>query len=277
VYDTTKDTSTLKIDRLHLFFEQLDDQTMRVAELLVMSNTSDKTIIPQEPNQPTITFNLPQGYQDLQFQDGDLGGRYVTTADGFGDTAVIYPGQSNYQILMAYTLPYDKKLDLVQPVNIPIDAVVVLVPQDNFKVKGNSLQDAGTRDVQGVPYQMYNLDGLKAGDSLNLTVTTSGSSLLKGNRSQLVVGLAAVGLALVLGGGLMYWRQRRREQDEDAAYPEGVPFAASPGANAETPDELMDAILALDDLYNSGQLEEAVYLQRRSDLKERLRAILDNS
>jgi hypothetical protein len=42
-------------------------------------------------------------------------------------------------------------------------------------------------------------------------------------------------------------------------------------AIAETPEAIMDAILALDDQYQDGQLPEAAYKQRRAELKERLR------
>jgi hypothetical protein len=36
----------------------------------------------------------------------------------------------------------------------------------------------------------------------------------------------------------------------------------------------MDAIIALDDLYQAGQLPEDAYLKRRADLKERLQVVL---
>ena len=39
-------------------------------------------------------------------------------------------------------------------------------------------------------------------------------------------------------------------------------------------DELMDAIIALDDLYRAGDLPEGAYLKQRSLLKQRLEEIL---
>ena len=38
----------------------------------------------------------------------------------------------------------------------------------------------------------------------------------------------------------------------------------------------MDAILALDDLYKEGQLPKEAYHQRRAELKERLKTILEH-
>lgn len=269
IYDTTQDTAALKIDRLHLFFEQGETQTMRVAELLVISNTGDKAIVSTDANQPAVTFNLPEGYQNLQFQDGELGGRYIQTAAGFGDTTTIYPGQGTYQILMAYDLPYNRKLELSQTMTLPADAVVILVPDQSFQVRGDNLQDAGTRDMSGVSYQMYNLNGIEAGEQLSLTVS---SKLTLGNstRTGLVVGLGALGLALIIGGVWLYWKNRTRDTETE----ESVAAPVTPGANAETEEELMDAILALDDLYTSHQIQEDVYIERRNDLKTRLKALI---
>ncbi len=266
IYDTTQDTSALKLDRLHLFFEQVDQQTMRVAELLIMSNTGNKTIIAPADSQASFSFSLPKGFENLQFQDGEIGVRYLQTSDGFADTSPIYPGASSYQVLLAYTLPYQRSLELVQPMSVPADAVVILVPAENFKLKGENLAEAGTRDVDGVPYQQYQVENLQAGDQLRLIVSSS-FSLAGGTQTSLVVGLAALGLALVGGGAWMYIRSRKNGDEED-----GVEASeAEPGANAQSPDDLMDAILALDDLFHAGRIDEATYLERRSVLKDRLK------
>jgi hypothetical protein len=46
-------------------------------------------------------------------------------------------------------------------------------------------------------------------------------------------------------------------------------------AVSDSPEALMDAIIALDDLYQSGQLPESAYLERRAKLKEHLKEILE--
>jgi hypothetical protein len=48
---------------------------------------------------------------------------------------------------------------------------------------------------------------------------------------------------------------------------EDLPEASS---GEESQEALMDAILALDDLYQEGKLPEDAYLQRRAELKARL-------
>ena len=66
--------------------------------------------------QGTVRFSLPEGAANLEFQEGALGSRYVETADGFADTVPVRPGSETYQILFAFEMPYDRKLELVQPV-----------------------------------------------------------------------------------------------------------------------------------------------------------------
>jgi hypothetical protein len=46
------------------------------------------------------------------------------------------------------------------------------------------------------------------------------------------------------------------------------------GADSESAESLMDAIIALDDLYRSGQLPEEAYQQRRAELKAKLKELL---
>jgi mono/diheme cytochrome c family protein len=272
IYETTTDTSALSVDRLHLFFESADPQTMRVIELFIMSNNGDKTVVQADKGQPVVTVKLPAGATNLQFQDGVIGDRYIEVEGGFGDTVPIPPGSGSHQLLFAYDLPYKDKADLVQTMTMPTNAVVVLVPAGQYKVKGDSVQDAGTRDAQGTQYQMYNGASLAAGDVLRMTVSGSASSgLLSGDsKNNLIIGLAVFGVALIAAGLWLYLRNRQARVVEVGP---GVPFAASEPAS-ENPETIMDAILALDDLYQAGKLPEDAYRQRRAELKARLKEIV---
>jgi mono/diheme cytochrome c family protein len=274
VYETTTDASALSADRLHLFFVLVDAKTLRIIELYVISNSGDKTVVPSATGQPAVTFKLPAGATNLEFQDGSLGGRYIQTADGFGDTASVRPGAGAYQVLFAYEMPYDRKLDLAQPISLPVGAVVILVPEGSIKVKSDLIQDDGVRDVQGTKYHTYSGGALKQGDELRMTITASSSAgglgLSSGSSTSLVIGLGGFGLALILAG---VWLFRRNRAISLAEGSEAAPQAAerSGGENAQT---LMDAILALDDLFQEGKLPEEAYRQRRAALKARLKELM---
>lgn len=277
IYETTTDSTILSVDRMHIFFEFVDEQTVRVIELVIISNPSNETLVAAEEGGTTVNFTLPEGATNLEFQDGILGERYLSTSDGFGDTISVRPGSGTYEILYAYEMPYDRKLDLVHPMHYPVDAVVILIPEDGVRVKGGMLRDDGTRDVQGVPYHLYSGGGLQAGDDLQLTLSgrpsASSPSLLQSSSTSLLIGMLVFGVALVVGGVWLFSRTRREVvddgDDEDSSSETDVEL------DGEDADTLMDAIIALDDLYREGQLPEDAYLQRRAELKERLAKAMD--
>jgi hypothetical protein len=136
------------------------------------------------------------------------------------------------------------------------------------------LADDGQRDVQGTPYHQYSAAGLEANSELRLTLTGSPSSgtptLPLGSSSNLIVGLGGLGVALIAAGLLLY---RRSQQDADLEADE-APQVPEEELGPDTPDSIMDAILALDDLYQAGELPDEAYLERRTELKTRLQAVM---
>lgn len=268
IYDTTTDPSVIKCDRLHLFFDILDENTLRVVQLYIMSNISNKTLVAEQAGQPTVRFKLPVGSSNLQFQDSVLGERYIATPDGFGDTASIRPGSGNYQVLFSFTMPYNRKLDLVQPISIPIDAMVVLVPEGGLKVRSTLLRDDGKRDAEGTIYHLYSGGNLSVGEELRITISgqpgASGFSLSGGSRESIMVGLVVFGLAFIFAGIWFYRHTRLVELEEEEEMALSAP---------ESEEAIIDAIIALDDLYQSGGLAEEAYQARRTELKEKLKAL----
>ena len=153
-YETTVDTSSLSVDRLHLLFEYLDPDMLRVVEMYIISNFGDRTVVASEEGQPVLSYSLPEGATNLQFQDGAVGERYVELADGFGDYTVVRPGASQHQVIYSYDLPYKSKLDFDRSIDLPVNAVIILLPEDGIKISGEQLNDMGTRRCAGkcLPY-----------------------------------------------------------------------------------------------------------------------------
>ncbi len=233
IFDTTTDTSVLNTDRLHMFFEFVDSKTVRVVELYVISNWAIKPWYLRAKGSPRCGFTLPEGAENLEFQEGALGNRYVKTEDGFGDTVAVPPGQGQYEVLYAYTMPYDRKLELEQAVSLPVEAVVILVPEGGVKIKSDMLVDSGTQDVQGAKYRLFEGSSLLPGDNLRLSIsgqpTTGQPTLPTGSSTSLMIGLAVFGLALVGAGVWLYQRTRSQRGEEEASdeEPEIEPEPAS--------------------------------------------------
>ena len=278
IYETTSDASILSADRLHLFLEFVGEDTLRVIQLYILSNPTNMTLVPPEEGQPTVRFSLPEGATNLEIQDGVLGGRFIETEDGFGDTVSIRPGAGSYELLYAFEMPYDRKLDLVQPMSLPVNAVVVLVPEDGIKVKGETLVDEGTRDVQGAQYRLFNGGSIPAGSELSLSISgrpsTTAPTLTAGSTTNLVIGLGIFGLTLILAGVFLYGRSRTAES-EAADETESDITQDDTEYESESAETLMDAIIALDDQYQAGQLPESAYLERRAKLKQRLSELMN--
>ncbi len=275
VYEQTNDHSALVIDRLHIFFElsgeQLsNEQTLRVAELFVISNPGQSTIVGDGPGKPVIQFQLPPGAANLRIEDGELGGRYVKTENGFADTIPIRPGMGNYQVLYSYELPYNRSLNLVRPVQFTTQAVVVLSPENGIKVRSADLVDAGTRELQGFQYHTYSGDAMPAGSVIELSLSgrpssTAGNTVTSTTKTNLLIGGGALGIAMLVVGVWMYLRDRRSQGKSDDQ---------SVQSFGDGQEDLMDAILALDDLYQEGKLPEDAYRQRRAELKDRLARVM---
>jgi mono/diheme cytochrome c family protein len=273
VFDTTTDTSTIRVDRLHIFFDFSNGGTAQVINLFVVSNNGDKVVVAEKENDPVLRFSLPKGATNLMFQDGELGGKYVQTEDGFGDRMYVSPGQGQYQVLFAYDMPYDKKLSFDVQVPLPVDAVTVMIPPMGVKVKSDQLIDAGQRDMQGMSFQMFQATtSLAAGDSLHLNLsgkvgTTAAAT--ENETTYILFGAGALALALI-GAGLWIIRQRRDSSAEEEALAEG-----EPEVEGESSESILDTIVTLDDLHANGKIPEEAYQERRAELKARLAAALE--
>jgi mono/diheme cytochrome c family protein len=274
-YEITTDRSNLYVDRLHLLFDYIDPDILRVVEMYIISNPSDRIVVAAKEGEAVITFTLPQGATNLQFQDGAVGERYVEMPNGFGDVAAVRPGASQHQVIYSYDLPYKSKLDFNQPVNLPVNAVVILLPEDGLRVSGDQLQDMGTRDVQGISYRMYSGAKIESGANLRMDISghpkTGGAGLELGSDTNLVVGISAFGLALILAGGWLYLRTRNGKDGEASPeFDEGYTI----DGDEQDVETLFDTILALDDKYQAGELPEEVYTKRRAELKARIKHLL---
>jgi mono/diheme cytochrome c family protein len=271
IFDTTTDTSQLSVERLHIFFEFTQEDIVQVVQLFIFSNKGNQTIVPSQEGGSIVEFPLPEGVMNLQFQDGVLGERYLQTSTGFADTVAIRPGMGEYQVLFAFELPYKRKLDLVQPLSLPVEAIVIMLPEDGVKVRSEMLKDDGTRAVEGGTYRLYSGSKLAAGSSFELTLSGSsgsGLSLTSDSTTGLMIGLGSFGLVMIIAGVWLFFRNQKQVGEiEDESEEVEEEYAE------DEVESLIEAIIALDDLYSAGELPEEAYRTRRAELKNRLKEI----
>ena len=290
IYATTTDPAVLSVDRLHLFLNYVEPSTMQVVELFIISNLSDSTLVAAEKGQAVFSIALPKEATNLQFEDGTLGDRYIKTVtnnfQGFGDTQAVQPGAGTHQVVFAFDMPYTNKMNLVQPLNLPVNAVVVLVPADGFKITADQLQAGEPRTVQGITYSSYSGGRTEAGQSISITISGrpgGGAAVVGGSQIELIVGLGVFGLTLIT---ISIWLYRRSQSAHPVEAVNGrgagkrwsmLRLHQQPELVETTPDDsstLMDAIIALDEQFQSGGLPEEAYRERRMELKGRLKEAL---
>jgi hypothetical protein len=258
---------------------------VQVAELFIINNSSDKAVAPASKDKPVLLFELPSGATELSFQEGEMGVRYVQTDKGFGDLSPILPN-GQLQVLFGYILPYTGQTTISIPLTLPVESSVLMVPSGGVTVESTLLRPAGERAVDGTNIQLFTANSLPANSKLDVTLSgqpaagdlapgTTGAPAAA-NPRELVIGIGAFGVVLVAAGIWLY-RQRRRapaaEDDGEDAQTDGEEVAVAENEIEDTPEALLDAIVALDDLYQAGQLPEVAYQQRRADLKARLKVI----
>jgi hypothetical protein len=122
---------------------------------------------------------------------------------------------------------------------------------------------------------MYSSDLIEAGSNFVISISgrpkTSGAGLALGSSRDLLIGLLAFGVALIFAGGWLYIRTRNGRTDQDGLDPDEERLAEQDGEDVDTS---LDAILALDDQYQAGELPKDAYLKRRAELKARIKKLL---
>ncbi len=270
VYDTSTDASVLTVDRIHILIEFLDARNIQVVEVFTISNPTNRVVVAEAEGGPVAVFSLPEGATNLQFQDSVLGERYLEVPGGFADTSPVEPGLAGYQVVFVFEMPYKRKLQFAQPVNMTTNGLLVLLPDAGVKLSGNLTQEEDLREFQGTQYRVYQGGGISAGGQLTFDLSGSprlGSpfQLTPETIRNLAIGLVTFGLAMIVAGVGLFSRSRAAEAGHALPVTEALP---------DDPDLLMDAIIALDDLHQAGKLPDEEYQSRRTALKERLKSRL---
>ncbi len=260
VYETTTDYSTLVFDQAHFFFD-IADGTVQVIGVYTFSNTSGKAILVQSTTEVPF-LKMPADAQNIGFDISQNSAPLLAAEAGFA----IPPSETPYALVAFYTLPYDGKAQIVQPFALPASSALVLVP-DGVKVKSDQLTEGQVQNFQGKDYREYLGAAFKSGDTLTLNLSgtpkSAGTAPAANSKQSLLIGVGALGFVLILAGVWMYLRDRNRPADEMNEDEEEDEF--------DSEEEILDAIIALDDLHRSGKIPDEAYQSRRAELKARLK------
>jgi len=263
LYETTTDASNLLIDRLHVLIDFPQSGLIQVTEIFILSNLGSKTIVSGASGEPSAEFPLPENAGSIQFEDGSLGQRFLLTENGFGDTVSIPPGDGVYQVLVYFNLPFQgRRLNFQQTINYPLSAAVVMVPAGSATLTGTYLEDLGVQTLPEASVQVYSVLPIAPGESLDFQLSgiTQNEPGASSGTQFLAVAAGAAGILLLGAGIWLYFRNRKRFQEMSDAEQVGL-----------SQEEILDSILALEDLFQEGKISKESYQRKRAQLKEQLK------
>jgi hypothetical protein len=269
LYDSSEDISALTLSQIHIIFDSSSQSVIQVTELYVVINPGSQVLIIASDGTSIPFIRVPEGASDVQYQLANGSSPLLSATNGFA----LLPGtEKQYGIVATFTLSYNRSLKLAQSFSLPVSSLTIFVPQ-GMRLRSKQLTDAGTQDIQGETYLLYQGDSLAPGSSLSLTLSgkpgaSTGLSLSR--QTILLIGIGVVGVLLIGLGVFLYLRDRARSRDEEEENEEEVEDDAL-GDNRES---IMDAIIALDDQYKAGGISQEVYEKRRAELKERLKKLV---
>lgn len=263
IYDTTDDRGSVSVAQLHVFLERSGER-LQIGEYCVVGNGGDRTYVGSSSAGSgvgtTWSVRLPSGAQNLRFDSGQLGGRFVATEDGFADTRAIPPGQAGVEASFTFDVPYpSQSLRVEQSFDVPVRSVVLVLPEGNLGLEGAGLSSEDTLETQMGPAVSYTAGPLEAGEPLSFSVVPREATASETTRES-SNGLAVGVIALAMAGGTVYWLWRSP-----------LPRAVPPEARSQ-----VATIAALDRDFEEGHIPGEAYGKRRRELKRRLRESLSD-
>lgn len=260
VYASTEDYSVLRVDILQMYFDFANEQDVQILAVYSIMNTTDKTVLVKIDDMQEIPFiKSPKDAENIGYEASQDSAPFVPLADGFA----MPPSETPYGLIAFASLPKDKQIEISQSVALPVTEVMVLVPE-GVTAEGDALSDNGPHEFEGGVFNMYTAGSMEVDGNISFTLSgePKGISVAPDvtQNQNLLIGVGALGVVLILAGAWMYWRDRRRVEDDDEVADE-----------LDDPESLMDAIIALDDLHRAGKLSDQAYQQRREELKNALK------
>jgi mono/diheme cytochrome c family protein len=261
LYEVSEDSSILVVDELNIFFDASKESAYEVLALYTFRNSSESIVAIPMGNQQEIPFlKFPENSQGLGYEAVQDSAPFLSIDGGFA----MPPNEVPYGILAFASIAREKDTSVTQPLILPVTVVRILVP-DGMEVKGDQLTKDSPQNIQGAVYQAYLASHLKAGDALTFTVSGSPkTSVESGNptNNALLIGAGGLGFALILAGAWMYLRDRKRTEEADEEEEEN---------EFESAEDVMDAIITLDDLHRAKKIADEAYQKRRAELKNILK------
>jgi hypothetical protein len=251
------------IDDARIFLEY-GESGIQVFNVYSFRNPGDEIILVALDEKGEIPFfKTPQGASQPGYEAMQDSEKFQQTPNGFA----IPPSEGSYGMVAFATIPKAKEVEFNQEFVLPADSVTVFVPE-GVSVQSAQATDAGIQAIQNFNFHIYELGSISSGENVQLTISGSPKEASAAaapaettSNQNLLIGAGALGIGLILAGGWMYLRDRNRGEAEESEAEDEF----------ESSEDVIDAIIALDDLHRSKKISDEAYQKRRAELKETLK------
>ncbi|MEJ2208471.1 MAG: hypothetical protein P8129_05470 [Anaerolineae bacterium] len=285
VYETTSDDSAIRAGSVHIIAESFGE-VLRLSEIHFYGNTGDRAYVgtPGEDGRPrTVFIPLPQGATGVALDEGIPTDRFIEVDGGLWDTDPVPPGGETTLVFFSYhllvggdTVPVEREFAY------PVDSLNILLAQPGLTLRSDQLQSRGMQSFEDRTYEMYALgSGLGAGESLSIDLVPmdtgeTAAGTMTGGETE-VTGVAAegnqgllrtIGFALAflaVGAVVAYSLGTRGHHPRRRRGPDRAPDAGTRRLLVELAD--------LEEAHEAGQVTEADYLRRRTEIYEALQSL----
>ena len=268
LYGKTEDTTALIVDETRIFFEYGTD-VVQVFSVYSFRNPSNEIILVRLNDKGEIPFlKAPEGVSGFGYEPMQDSEPFQQIENGFA----VPPSEGAYGMIAFGSVPKANKFGFTQEFVLPASAVTVFVPE-GVTIENSKATDLAVQAIQNFNFRIYELGSVLAGEKLSLSVSgtpkdseTAATPGAVTSNQNLLIGAGALGVALILAGAWMYLRDRNREEDTDIEEQDEDEFESS--------EDVIDAIIALDDLHRAKKISGEAYQKRRAELKEILKGMM---
>ncbi len=293
VYQATQKTDNIAIVSATVLLHEPNVQkgTITISEVLDFMNLTNRAYVGSldaskgRPN--ALFFSLPPNTSTITLGKGFPGYHVIQVDRGMAADAAILPGQNEFSF--SFEVPYSSStLDLSYITMYPTVSLAFLIPPD-IHASSHELSSQGV--VPGKGQDLYNrfvanmlpankniqlhLEGLAVNAPLNMGVIW------------LIVALLFMALLVFVTWFLLRAKRHRSAIQSQKGSEKATPKNAKKGTNqeaskkkektsekADRKQELLEELVALDQEYEAGKLDEAIYQERRSKTKASLRSLM---
>lgn len=284
VYETTSDDAQIRVGSVHIIAESFGE-VLRLSEIHFYGNAGDRAYVgsPGEDGRPrTVFIPLPEGAMGVALGEGIPAERFVEVEDGLWDTEPVPPGGQTALVFFSYhLLVRGETVPVTREFAYPLDSLNILLVQPGLTLRSDQLRSQGLQTFQERTYEAYAFSDLNAGSPLSMELvplatgetvagtmagTESGAAGVSAGGNQGVLRTIGFVLAFLAVAAVVAYsfgtqsRVPRRRQAPDR----------SPDAGTR---RLLFQLADLEEAREAGEVEEADYLRRRTEIYEALQSL----